>query len=52
MRPIIRTSKRQTLTSRNSNFDIFLHTHISKKIEYRINEINRAQSNYNKFNVK
>ena len=49
---MIQTSKRQALTSRDSNFDISLRTHTFKKIERRINEMNRAQSNYSEFNVE
>ena len=38
--------------SRNLNFDIFFRTYIFKKIECRINKINRASGNYNEFNVE
>ena len=38
--------------SYNLNFDIPLRTHIFKKIEYRINKVNRASSNYNEFNIE
>ena len=38
--------------SRNLNFDTFLRTHTFKKIERRINKVNRASGNYNEFNVE
>ena len=34
------------------NFDIFLRTHILKKIERRINKINRTLNNYSELNVE
>ena len=53
MRPILRA---HALISRdlsyNLNFDILLRTHTFRKIEYRINKINRASDNYNEFNVE
>ena len=38
--------------SYNLNFNIFLRTHTFKKIEHRINKINRTSGNYNEFNVE
>ena len=43
---------RYVIKSYNLNFDIFFRTHIFKKIEYRINKMNRASNNYNEFNVE
>ena len=44
--------RRQILTSRDSNFNIFLRTYTFKRFERRINEINRTQNNYNKLNIE
>ena len=38
--------------SHNLNFNIFFRTHIFKKIERRINKVNRISNNYNEFNVE
>ena len=38
--------------SHNSIFDIPLRTYTFKKIERRINKMNRISNNYNKFNVE
>ena len=38
--------------SRNLNFDISLCTYTFKKIERRINKVNRVSNNYSEFNVE
>ena len=37
--------------SRDLNFDTFLRTYTFRKIERRIDKMNRASDNYNEFNV-